>query len=198
MNVTSKKRRTMAVHLQHYRFSLEAYEAMVAHGVLPEDDRVELLRGAIVTMSPIGTRHAASVRRLHTMFATLFSQSALVSVQSPIALPPDSEPQPDVVLLRTRSDFYERAHPRPSDVLLVVEVSDSTIEIDRDIKLPLYGESGVAEVWIVNLVENVIEVYLRPSDGTYSTRRVYRTGEEIAISTVAGPAIAVASILPTP
>ncbi len=136
-------------------------------GVFAPGDRVELINGEIIQMAAIGKRHATCVRRLIRVFRQLPDDRAILDVQDPVELPPDSEPQPDVVLLQFREDYYETAHPTPSDVLLLVEVSDSTIEYDREVKIPLYAKAGIREVWIVNLTEDGIEIYRQPTADEY-------------------------------
>jgi Uma2 family endonuclease len=160
------------VQLRNHRFNVDAYDEMVACGILTSDDRVQLLAGEIVEMAPIGSRHAACVRRLDRLFTLALAERAIVSVQSPVALPPDSEPEPDIVILRPREDFYAQAHPRPSDVLLLVEAADSSLTLDQIVKLPLYAAAGIAEVWIVDLTANVIEAYTRPEQTKYREKRI--------------------------
>src|SRR6184192_4545534 len=133
------------------RFSVDEYDRMGRAGVFHEDDRMELLDGQIVEMSPIGPGHAGCVRALTSLLTRLVAGRALVSVQNPVRLGEHSEPQPDVALLVPRADAYRTAHPQPKDVLLVIEVADASLEHDRDVKVPLYAAAGVPEVWLVNL-----------------------------------------------
>lgn len=153
----------MTVQVLRRRFTVDEYQRMGQVGILGEDDRLELLEGEIVEMAPIGSRHQATVDRLTRLFSGRVSDSALVRVQGPVRLGEDSEPQPDVILLGLRDDFYGTAHPGPEDVLLLVEVSDSSIEYDREVKLPLYARHGITEVWIVDLENEAIEVYTDPA-----------------------------------
>ncbi len=166
-------------------FSVAEYERMGATGILAEDDRVELIEGEIVEMSPIGSRHAACVKRLSAFLNQLFGQSVIISVQDPIRLDDFSEPQPDVVLLKPRSDFYEHAHPTPDDVLLLIEVSDTTLDYDRQVKLPLYARGNISEVWIVNLADERIEMYANPSGNTYQMTSHAARGDELQSHTLA-------------
>ena len=126
----------MAVQVARRRFTVDEYHQMAHAGILSEDDRVELLDGEIVERSPIGSLHQACVDRLNRLFNTLVGTAAIVRVQGPVQLDLYSEPQPDLLLLRPQDDFYARAHAGPEDVLLVVEVAESTVEYDRRIKLP--------------------------------------------------------------
>lgn len=171
----------MAVALQKRLLTIEEYHHMVAAGILSEDERIELIRGEMVEMTPIGNRHAGCVRRLNRLFSSRLASRAIVDVQNPIPLEKlQSEPQPDVTLLRYQEDCYSAQPPKPKDVLLVVEVADSSLLYDRDIKIPLYAESGISEVWLVDLSTDSIIVYRRPSPTGYQEARQHRRGEEIA------------------
>ena len=153
------------------RFSVDEYYRMGRAGVFHEDDRVELLDGQIVEMSPIGPGHAGCVRALTSLLTRLVAGRALVSVQNPVRLGEHSEPQPDVALLVPRADAYRTAHPQPKDVLLVIEVADASLEHDRDVKVPLYAAAGVPEVWLVHLAEDTATLYRDPVGGRYATLR---------------------------
>jgi Uma2 family endonuclease len=147
-----------AFRVERKLFTVEQYEQMVSTGVLGEDERLELIEGDIVDMSPIGSAHLAHVNRLTHLFVQRVGALAQVSVQNPIRLA-NSEPQPDIALLRPRADYYAQAIPKPADVLLLIEVADSTAAYDRSIKVPLYASGGIPEVWLIDLQERVIEVY---------------------------------------
>ena len=134
----------MAVELRRYRFTTTEYDRMAEAGVLGEDDRVELIEGEILEMSPMGRRHAACVDRLTRLLVRGVGDAAIVRVQNPIVLSDHNEPQPDLALLRPRVDFYTAEHPGPEDALLVVEVSDSSVEYDRQIKVPLYAQDAAS------------------------------------------------------
>ncbi|MEM8777305.1 MAG: Uma2 family endonuclease [Cyanobacteria bacterium P01_G01_bin.49] len=149
------------------KFNVDEYYKMAEIGILTPEDRVELIRGEIIAMSPIGTKHAACVNRLANLFPRLLGNKGIVSVQNSIRLDNYSEPQPDIVLLKYRSDFYENKIPQPTDIDLLIEVSDSTIKYDQEIKLPLYAESQISEVWIVNVNNKTLEVYCQPKAQTY-------------------------------
>ena len=169
----------MATVVRH-RFSVEDYHRMARAGILGEDDRVELIDGEIVDMAPIGPRHAASVDRLVRAFSRRLEDRAIVRVQSPVRLGERSEPQPDVALLRPRDDYYASGHPAAADVLLVVEVAESSAEYDRQVKVPLYGRHGVAEVWLVDLERGQVEVYRRPGGEGYGEVRTLGRGEGLS------------------
>ena len=148
------------------RFTVGAYHRMAEVGILGEDERVELIDGAIVEMTPIGSRHAGCVRWLAHRFTSSLGDRAIVSVRNPIQLSELSEPQPDLALLKPRADFYRDSHPESPDVLLVVEVIESSMAYDRA-KLSLYAAAGITEVWLVDLPRGTVERYRRPSATGY-------------------------------
>lgn len=175
----------MSVAIERYRFTVDAYHRLGEAGILGEDDRVELIEGEITMMSPVGGRHAACVSRLTRLFVQQTGERAIVRVQDPVHLDERSEPQPDLAVLRPRQDFYASGHPRPEDVLLLVEVADSSLGYDRDVKLPLYGRAGIRELWIVDLDGEAIEVYRQPGRRGYAEVRSCRRGETVRASGVA-------------
>jgi Uma2 family endonuclease len=166
----------MAVPLLKGPFTVEAYQRLAELGVLREDERVELIDGQVVAMTPIGDRHASCVRRLTRLLARTVLDAALLDVQNPVVLGEHDAPQPDLVLLRPRADAYPR-HPRSPDTLLVVEIADSSIAYDRDVKVPLYARAGIPEVWLVDLSAEQIEVYRDPVAGKYASVRSASRGE---------------------
>lgn len=153
---------------------------MAQAGILGEDDRVELIEGEIVEMTPIGSKHAAIVGRLTHLFSEQISRRAIIWVQNPIRLGEHSEPQPDLTLLRPREDFYASAHPGPEDVLLVVEVAETSAEYDRQIKVPLYAKARILEVWLINLEGERVEVYRSPSPQGYLKAVTLHRGEKLS------------------
>ena len=168
---------------------------MIEHGILAENDRVELIRGEIIEKTAIGDTHAASVKRLNRLLGATFAGRSLISIQDPIRLI-DSEPEPDVALLLPQADFYLSGKPRPADILLLIEVSDSSLEYDRQVKLPMYAEAGISEFWIVNLEDGWLEVYRQPtSAGIYNDVRYLHRGQTVDIAALSGPMIAVDDIL---
>jgi Uma2 family endonuclease len=168
----------MALQLLKRSFTVEEYHRMAQAGILREDDRVELLEGEILEMTPIGSQHAACVARLTALFAQVHTK-AIVWVQNPIRLSGRSEPQPDLALLRSRPDFYAQTHPGPGDVLLVVEVAETSVEVDRDVKVPLYARAGIPEVWLVDLSGECIEVFHKASPQGYQEVRRVRPGDRL-------------------
>lgn len=141
-------------------------------GLFSEDDRIELVEGEIYEMSPVGERHAACVRKLNNLLARLLASEAVVDVQNPLHLSRFSLPQPDLVLLRPRGDFYAQGHPRSEDVLLLIEVADTSLDHDREVKVPLYARHGIVEVWLVDLEGRSVEVFTEPGVDGYGRRRV--------------------------
>lgn len=170
----------MSVQVERHHFTVDEYYRMGAAGIFAEDDRVELIDGEIIRISPISSRHAACVRRLDALLNRLVSNLAQVSAQNPIRVNDFSEPEPDIALLRPRADFYAQAHPTPADVLLVIEVADTSVEYDREIKGPLYARAGIAEMWLVDLPEDLIEIYTNPAGGSYQNVRRATRGESFA------------------
>jgi Uma2 family endonuclease len=158
-----------------HRFTIDEYHCMVPAGIFDEDSRVELIEGDIVEMSPIGGPHLWCVNRLTRLLVLLIGARAAVSIQNPIRLSQRSEPQPDVTVLRPR-DPADTSTPTAADVLLLIEVADSSLLYDRRRKLPLYARYGIAEVWIVNLRDNHIEVHRQPNATGYQERAVYERG----------------------
>ncbi len=177
------------------QFTVDEYYQMGRVGILSEDDRVELIEGEIIEMPPIGGRHASCVNRLNRLFLMALGDSAVVTVQNPLRLDGRSEPVPDVMIVKPRADFYEERHPLPEDVLLLVEVSDSTIGYDRRVKLPLYAQHGVPEVWIADLDRGVIRVHQDPTPDGYRVVHTRRRGDRLVPSAFPDLAFAVDDIL---
>jgi Uma2 family endonuclease len=171
----------MLTGLARKLWTIDEYERMIEEGILDKDDRVELIKGEVVEMTPIGVRHAACVTNLEALFYKLPESLVTVRGQNPIQLPDDSEPQPDVVLLKGHRSLYARRRPTADDVILLVEVSDSTLRIGRNVKLPLFANAGIPEVWIVNLEEDVIEVYSEPTDNVYQKVWVAGKGSSVPL-----------------
>jgi Uma2 family endonuclease len=159
------------------RFTVHDYHRMGEAGILHEDDRVELIEGEIVEMAAIGTGHLACVNGLTRLLVRGVGDAAIVSVQNPVRLDEHTEPQPDLTVLRVRD--YRESLPMPGDVLLLIEVSDTTLSYDRGVKLPLYARAGISEVWIVDLVGEVIERHTDPSADRYRSLERSRRGGKI-------------------
>ena len=170
----------MAVALRKRRFTVDEYHRMGQAGILSEEDRVELIDGDVVAMTPIGTRHNACVSCATRALVTATGDAAIVLPQGSVRLSRHDEPEPDLVLLRPRSDFYAARHAGPEDILLVIEIADSSIAYDRDVKARLYAESGVPEYWLADLNANVVWRHSAAERGVYRTREPYRRGQYIA------------------
>lgn len=182
-----------------YRLSVEEYDRMVELGILTPEMRIELLDGLLVHRMPSDPPHASTVGRLTRFFIRQEDGRWLTRCQLPLRLPPQrSEPEPDVALLRPRPDFYERAHPGPPDVFLVVEVADSSLEHDQGDKLSLYARAGIPEYWIVNLPGQVLTIYRQPdaATGRYAFVHQVHRGDTLALGAFPDVVLAVADVLP--
>lgn len=157
----------MAIQTGRRLFTVAEYEQMAQAGIFREDDRLELIDGEIFEMSPIGSRHAACVRRLQHLLARVSGDRALVDTQNPVILNDASEPLPDVVVLQNRSDLYAARHPRPNDIFLVVEVADTSLSYDQEVKIPAYARSNIPEVWVVDLNSASVHIYRTPTAAGY-------------------------------
>jgi Uma2 family endonuclease len=187
----------MAVETAKRYITVDEYYQMAEVGILSEDERVELVEGEITTMSPIGRRHAGCVNRLTNLLAQMLGQKAIVAVQNPVRLSIYSEPEPDVALLQPRGDFYSNSHPGPADVLLIVEVADTSIGYDRKTKVPLYARAGIPEVWLVDLAEETVTQYVQPIKGAYQRNQQVKRGERITSNTLKSMTLTVDEILGT-
>lgn len=161
-----------AMDITRHRFTADEYQAMGEAGILAEDDRVELIDGEVLAMSPPGPRHTGAVNRLNHLFVRLVADSAIVQVQSPVRVDSYSEPQPDLALLRPRADYYENVVATPSDVLLVIEIAQSSLAFDRTVKASLYARRGIHEYWIVDVNDRAVIRHTDPREGRYTTIEV--------------------------
>ena len=162
------------------RFSVDEYYKMAEAGILKPNERVELIDGDIIVMSPIGSRHTGSVNRLTELLVQVLVSRAVVSVQSPIRLDERTEPQPDFALLKPRADYYSDSHPGPLDVFFLIEVMDSSAASDCGSKLQLYARFGISEVWLVDLESKLIEIHRHPMGEIYKENRIVSRGERFA------------------
>jgi len=170
----------MSVELQRWTFTADDYHRLAEVGILTEDDRVELIDGEIIKMSPIGSRHVGCVNRLNAILSQRAGSLAIVSVQNPFHIDEYTEPEPDIALLRPRSDFYSKSLAVPEDVFLIIEVADTFLEYDRTVKLATYARAGISEAWIVDLAGEGIEVCSEPVNGVYQRIRRVRRGQDLA------------------
>ncbi|MBW4601591.1 MAG: Uma2 family endonuclease [Calothrix sp. FI2-JRJ7] len=156
------------------RFTIEEYERLAKLGFFQENDRVELIKGEIISMAAKGTPHAVCETRLERELNKLIGERATLRSQLPIIIPDSSEPEPDRVIAKNRDDDYLNSHPTPEDILLLIEISDSTLKFDQDVKLPLYAEAGITYYWIINLADNHLEMYsdaIQDLQGKFTYRR---------------------------
>lgn len=170
---------SMATHLVPRLFTVEEFHVMGRAGLFDEDDRVELIEGEIVTMTPIGRRHVACVNRLVLLFHRHFLGRFLVSPQNPLQLSEKSEPQPDLAVLAFQPDFYASRAATAEDTLLVIEVGETSAALDRNVKAGLYARHGVPEYWVVDLTEGLVETHADPSPEGYRRIRRFGSGETI-------------------
>lgn len=170
----------MPVEITKRLFDVDDYHRMAAAGILSEDDRVELIDGEIVAMTPIGPRHNATVDRTTRALVTAAGDRAIVRVQGSVRLDRFRAPQPDFVLLRPQADFYASRLPGPPDIFLIIEVSESSLDYDRDVKARIYAEAGVPEYWLVDLGGRSLWRYADPRGGAYQHRQQYGRGQSIA------------------
>ncbi len=161
-------------------FSVDEYYEMAQQGILRPDNRVELIEGEIVQMTPIGSSHAGGVNWLSFTLMNKLGTRAVVSTQNPIRLSDYSEPQPDLLILKPREDFYRKQHPRVNEVYWIIEVADSLKGYDRKVKIELYAEHGIPEFWIVDLVKKVVEVYKHPEGIRFRDMKEYYSGDTIS------------------
>ena len=178
------------------KFTVAEYYRMAEVGILHHTERVELLDGEIIVMAPIGEPHATVVDRLTLAFAEVSRGRFIVRVQNPIRLDAGAEPQPDLALLRRRADFYINAHPGPSDVLVVMEVSDSTLDFDREVKSKRYAAAGIPEMWVMNLPGDCLDRLDQPGPAGYARHTVFRRGDKSSPAALPDLEFAVADLLP--
>ena len=164
-----------------FMLTTQQYHLMHEAGVFPHGDRLELINGEIKTMSPIGRKHVACIIRLVKLFEKKLGDRFMISAQNSVRLNNHSEPQPDIAILKWRDDFYIEALPTPDDILLIIEVADSTIAYDREIKAPLYAAAGIPEMWLFDVNKKAIEGYSQPSANGYKLIRRYDESDTLSM-----------------
>ena len=184
------------------KFSINEYHQLIDLGFFTENDRIELIRGEIIEMSPKRTPHSVCNSLLWKQLYELVGKQAEIRVQEPIILSSNSEPEPDVVIAKKKTDNYLSGHPTVEDIILAIEISDSTLQYDRETKLPLYAEAGINNYWIVNLVDNRLEVYTNPFDDIqnkfdYRHKSIILPNEHINIPTFNNITLELKTIFPT-
>src|SRR5262245_58585186 len=179
----------MTLAVRRRQFTVEEYRRMGETGILADDPRIELIAGTIVVREPTGSRHAGTADRLGHLFFERLARRAVVRIQNPVSFPDEiSELQPDLTLLRSRTDFYSSAHPGAANVLLLIEVADSTLRLDRRVKIPLYARAGIAEAWLLDLTTEHVEVFREPAGGRY--REIVRLERGSRLAPLAYPDLA--------
>jgi Uma2 family endonuclease len=185
----------MALQIARWQFTVADYHRMRETGILAEDDRVELIDGEVRAMSPISPSHAALVRRLNATLGKRLGDTAIVSVQDPVQLNDYSEPQPDLAVLRPDAGFYAEHHPVPEDILLVIEVAGSSVDYDRDEKIPRYAQAGIREAWLIDIAQGTVEQCTHPLAHGYGSKQTLKRGDVVRATTVAELALPVDQIL---
>ena len=182
------------------KFTIEEYHKLIDLGFFTENDRIELIRGEIIEMAPKRTPHSVCNSQLWKQLYKLIGDRAEIRVQEPIFVSPNSEPEPDVVIAKKKTDNYLSAHPTATDIILVIEISDSTLKYDRETKLPLYAEAGINNYWIINLVDSRLEVYSNPfgerDKFDYRHKSIILNNETIDIPEFANLSLKLAAIFP--
>jgi Uma2 family endonuclease len=190
-----------SVMAQPKRFTVKDYHRLAELGFLQEDDRIELIRGELFHMAAKGVAHETCITRLLRVLPRLIGDRATLRCQSPITLSFDGEPEPDFAIVRNRADDYANGHPTPADTLLVIEVSDSSLEYDRDVKLPLYAEAKIQDYWLFNLPDQYLEAYSEPSQISgqfgYLNRRIVPAEGAIALPPFPEQVLELALVFPT-
>jgi Uma2 family endonuclease len=181
---------------RRHRITVDEYHRMAEVGLLAPDARVELIEGEIIDMAPIGNRHMSVVDRLTRLFVLAAGEDAIVRVGGSVRLGRMSEPQPDLIILKPRADFYSDEFASGQETFLVIEVSDTSLRYDREIKMPLYARHGVPEAWIVNLQHELLLVFAEPADGAYRQHRVVERPGRMTLAAMPGLEVDLSSLLP--
>ncbi len=163
--------------------------------IFPPDSRIELIEGEIIEMAPVGSHHSSHLKRINKLFSSLVMDMAIVAVQDPLQLSDLSEPEPDFMLLRPVPDFYYEKHPIAQDVFLLIEVADSSLNFDQNQKLRLYAMHNVPEFWLLNLIDNCLEVYRKPKGEVFAEKTTLYSGDKISLSQLPDICIQVSEIL---
>lgn len=187
--------RAIVAFSSHPRITVDEYYEMAQTGLIAPDARVELIEGEVVRMAPIGDRHGAAVEELDELLHQAVAGRARVRCQMPVRLDDYSEPEPDFVIMRPRNGRNDRAHPSAADVFLVIEISDSTLRYDLDVKVPLYARHGIREVWVVDLQHQKLHLHRSPAGGSYQYVTSVPDGGDPAIPGVSGATVDLSGIL---
>ena len=190
------KQSAPAATWQTRKFTVDEYYRMAEVGILRPDERVELIDGEVIVMAPIGSLHNSGSDRFAYYFGQRNRGRFIIRSQGSVRISAGSEPQPDVALLRFRDDFYAHVQPGPDDILLVIEISNTSLAYDRNVKVNLYAQANMPETWIANLSDDCIETFTGPGPDGYATHTIYRRGDCIAPSTLPEVEFAVEDLLP--
>jgi Uma2 family endonuclease len=185
----------MTTYPRPYRFTIDQFHRMTEIGLLKEDQRVELLDGEVVHMSPISRRQAGVVNRVVALLHRQLGENAIVAVQNPMSVAKYTEAYPDIAALALRDDYYASELPTPADARLIIEVADTTLAYDRDLKVPLYARDGVPEVWVVDLNKDEVLVNRKPEEGAYTEAQTLKRGDTLPLPGVSGAVVKVEDIL---
>lgn len=184
----------VSAQIMRHKFTVDDYYQMHEVGVLTEADRVELIDGEVCEMSPIDPIHSGTLNRLNYHLNVQLRTRAIVSVQNPVRLNDNNEPLPDLAVLCWRDDFYEQTHPMPADVLIAIEVANTSLAYDRKEKLPRYAAADIPEIWLVNIARQTVEQYTKPINGQYTERLVVNRGQTLTAKTIDGVELTVDQI----
>jgi Uma2 family endonuclease len=170
----------MQILTQKFRFTVAQYHQMARSHIFQPEEKLELIEGEILQMSPVGLKHAKTVKLLNHLLTYQLYNQAIIGVQDPIQLDDFSEPQPDLSILKIQADFYELEIPKSKDIYWLIEVSDSTIKYDRDTKIPLYAANNIPEVWVVNLNDHLLEIYRQPENNHYQKYQKFTPNQTVS------------------
>jgi Uma2 family endonuclease len=185
-------------YAKKYSLTTEHFQQMIAANIFREHEQIELIEGELIEMVPINPPHSGKTGRLNQLFSQSVHNLALVYVQTPIWLDVHSQPQPDITIARIRDDFYETAHPQPQDILLLLEIADTSVTYDKNIKIPLYGRYGIPEVWLIDLQKQRVEIYTQASEAGYRQVRFPSNNEPVTLMQLPEVVIQLASIWAKP
>ena len=177
------------------RFTTSEFHKMVEAGILPEESGWEVIDGYLIDKMTIGSRHASVVKRLNKVLSNLLGDRYIIGIQDPIHIDDFNEPEPDISVLRSRDDFYSESHPGPDDVVLAIEISDTSANYDRNVKLSLYAKAGLAEVWLIDAANGCVEQFSSPVAGQYVTLTRYCSDETLHSVSISELAIEIDTIL---
>ena len=189
---------TAPTRVEKRKFTVAEYYRMAEVGILKAGEKVQLIEGEIVVKAPIGPGHAWDVALSIPLFSRLAEGRFMLQIQNPVHLNDNSEPEPDIMLMRLRPEGYRQAHPTPADVLLVIEIADSSLAYDRDVKAHVYGRNAIPETWVKNLPEDCIERFTEPGPEGYGQHTILRRGETITPVSLPDLELAVEDLLPPP